>query len=48
MVTRVGGWFGLADALIAWYGSAAVVINSSWGRKLLPVGAYTEVQQYFM
>lgn len=36
--TRVGGWFGLVTALCAYYSSAAVVINSSWGYTLLPIG----------
>lgn len=37
--TRCGGWIGIVCACIAWYGSAAVVINNSWGRTVLPVGA---------
>jgi len=37
---QMGGWFGLVCALFAWYGSAAVVINSAWGRTVLPVGVY--------
>jgi len=36
--TRLGGWFGLATALAAWYCSAAGVINATAGRKLIPVG----------
>lgn len=33
----VGGWFGIATALVGWYTSAAGVVNSTWGRRLLPV-----------
>ena len=36
--TRVGGGFGLATALAAWYGSFAGVTNSTFGRTVLPVG----------
>ena len=36
--TRCGGWLGIVCACIAWYGSAAVVINTSWGETVLPVG----------
>ncbi|KAJ3046886.1 Poly [ADP-ribose] polymerase 3 [Rhizophlyctis rosea] len=43
VTTRVGGWFGLATAAAAWYGSAAVVINSTFGRGVMPVGAYSRV-----
>jgi len=42
--TQAGGWFGLITALFAWYGSAAVVINSTWERTVLPVGVYTKGQ----
>ena len=34
---KIGGWVGLATALVAWYASAAGVINDTWGRPLLPV-----------
>ncbi|MGW3208153.1 acetate uptake transporter [Streptomyces sp. NPDC001135] len=36
-MTQVGGWFGIATGLVAWYTSAATVINESHGRTLLPV-----------
>lgn len=32
-----GGYLGLATAAIAWYGSAATVINATWKRPALPV-----------
>ena len=32
-----GGYFGLATAAAAWYGAFAAVVNSTWGRVLLPV-----------
>eukprot|EP01119_Soliformovum_irregulare_P007589 TRINITY_DN2002_c0_g1_i1.p1 TRINITY_DN2002_c0_g1~~TRINITY_DN2002_c0_g1_i1.p1 ORF type:complete len:302 (+),score=54.64 TRINITY_DN2002_c0_g1_i1:59-964(+) len=37
---QMGGWFGIATAIVAWYGSAAVVINNTWNRTVLPVGVY--------
>ncbi|KOV60590.1 acetate uptake transporter [Streptomyces sp. MMG1121] len=39
VMTQLGGWFGIATGLVAWYGSAATVINETHGRTLLPVGA---------
>src|SRR5450830_1163890 len=36
--TRVGGVLGIATALLAWYASSAVVINSTHKRIVLPVG----------
>lgn len=36
--TRVGGGLGIATALLAWYASSAVVINSTHKRIVLPVG----------
>ncbi|MDY7543088.1 MULTISPECIES: acetate uptake transporter [unclassified Cryobacterium] len=38
-ISQAGGWLGLATALAAWYGSAATVVNATWGRILVPVGA---------
>jgi uncharacterized protein len=38
-LATVGGYLGLATALAAWYASAAVVTNETWGRVVLPVGA---------
>lgn len=37
-ITHVGGYLGLITAALAWYGSAASVINSTWKRTILPVG----------
>ncbi|MFI2205437.1 acetate uptake transporter [Streptomyces sp. NPDC020192] len=37
-MTQVGGWFGIATGLVAWYASAATVINDTHGRTVLPVG----------
>jgi hypothetical protein len=37
--TMIGGFVGIATAISAWYTSAAGIINTVWGRKLLPVGA---------
>jgi succinate-acetate transporter protein len=36
--TRIGGWLGIITALLAWYGSFAVVANSTHRRVVLPVG----------
>jgi succinate-acetate transporter protein len=34
---KLGGWVGLATALVAWYASFASVINSTFGRVVAPV-----------
>jgi len=31
-----GGYLGIAVALIAWYDSAAILINNTWDKKVLP------------
>ena len=36
-VTHWGGYIGLATAVAAWYASFAAVVNSTFGRTLLPV-----------
>jgi len=36
--TKAGGWFGIFCAFSAWYCSAAIVINTTWGVQLLPIG----------
>lgn len=38
-IGQIGGYLGLVTAVLAWYGSAASVINSTWKRTVLPVGA---------
>lgn len=38
-ISTIGGYVGLATAFAAWYASAAVVINTNFGRTVLPVGA---------
>ncbi len=35
---KVGGWLGILTALVAWYASAAGVINNMGDRPVLPVG----------
>lgn len=37
-VTKVGGWFGVATAALAWYASCAGVVNETVKRTLLPTG----------
>jgi uncharacterized protein len=34
---KVGGWVGLATAAAAWYASFAAVVNSTFGRVVMPV-----------
>ena len=34
---KLGGWFGIATAIAAWYASFAAVINSTFGRTIAPV-----------
>ncbi len=34
----LGGWMGIVTAIVAWYGSAAVVANSMRAKPILPVG----------
>lgn len=36
---KLGGYLGLATALVAWYTSFAGVTAFTWGRQVLPVGA---------
>ncbi len=38
-ITHAGGILGLVTAVLAWYGSAASVTNSTWQRVVLPVRA---------
>ncbi|MDO5682862.1 MAG: acetate uptake transporter [Propionibacteriaceae bacterium] len=40
LATRIGGFFGLVTALVAWYLSAASVISSTFGRDVLPLGKF--------
>ncbi|HEY7102760.1 MAG TPA: acetate uptake transporter [Mycobacteriales bacterium] len=36
-ITKLGGWVGLATALVAWYASFAIVANFTFHRTILPV-----------
>ncbi len=38
-ISYLGGYVGIATAIAAWYASAAGVINTNFGRTVLPVGA---------
>lgn len=40
-LTRIGGLVGLVAALVAWYLSAALVINTTSGRDILPIWPYS-------
>ena len=37
-LVALGGWMGIVTAIVAWYGSAAVVANSMRVKPILPVG----------
>lgn len=37
-VIQAGGWFGIICSAMAWYCSAAVVINTTWKVQLIPLG----------
>ncbi|HEX5900286.1 MAG TPA: acetate uptake transporter [Solirubrobacteraceae bacterium] len=36
-IVKLGGWFGLATAVAAWYASFAAVTNATFGRIVVPV-----------
>jgi succinate-acetate transporter protein len=36
-IIKLGGWIGLATAIVAWYASFAEVTNATFGRVVLPV-----------
>jgi succinate-acetate transporter protein len=36
-VVKIGGWVGVATAAAAWYASFAQVLNSTFGRTVLPL-----------
>lgn len=38
LIGVLGGWFLVASALFAYYMGAALVVNSNWGRTVLPIG----------
>jgi uncharacterized protein len=40
-IIKLGGWIGLATALVAWYASFAEVTNATFGRTVLPVRPLT-------
>jgi succinate-acetate transporter protein len=35
-LAEIGGWFGIATAILAWYASFAGVMNATWGKTMLP------------
>jgi len=43
---KAGGWFGIFTAFAAWYASAAVVINGTFGAQLFPVGVLGPLQPH--
>ena len=34
---KLGGWLGIATAIVAWYASMAGIVNATWGRTVMPV-----------
>lgn len=40
---RIGGWCGIALALVVWYIAAAEILNHQFGRTLLPLGDLASV-----
>ena len=44
-LSRTGGWLGICCACVAWYGSAAVVINNTWRKTVLPIGVYKHEEE---
>jgi hypothetical protein len=38
LIKALGGWFLVGSAFFAYYTGAALVVNSSWGRTVLPLG----------
>jgi uncharacterized protein len=38
LLFRIGGAFGIATAAFAWYASSAITANTTFGRRVLPVG----------
>ena len=44
-VTKTGGWLGIATAAAAWYASFAGVVNETFKRTIVPVGAAGPAQR---
>jgi succinate-acetate transporter protein len=40
VLINIGGWFGIVTAFIAWYGSAAILIDLTWKTNILPIGIF--------
>jgi succinate-acetate transporter protein len=40
VLINIGGWFGILTAFIAWYGSAAILIDLTWNTNILPIGIF--------
>jgi uncharacterized protein len=40
-IVKLGGWLGLATAVVAWYASFAEVTNATFGRTVLPTRPLT-------
>ena len=44
-VTKIGGWLGIATAAAAWYASFGGVVNETFKRAIMPVGAAGPAQR---
>lgn len=42
ILINIGGWFGIVTAILAWYTSAALMINTTFKRDILPLGGEKE------
>lgn len=45
VMINIGGWFGIVTAALAWYASAANIINTTFKKSLLPVGPYKKKER---
>ncbi|CAF1528378.1 unnamed protein product [Rotaria sp. Silwood1] len=45
VLVNIGGWLGIILAALAWYSSAAAIINTTYKKVLLPTGAYIEKEK---
>lgn len=39
-LTKIGGWFAIADGIAAWYLGTGILLNATLGRDLLPLRPY--------
>jgi hypothetical protein len=39
---KLGGYLGLATAIVAWYTSFGIVTNATWGKNIIPLWPLTK------